>query len=65
MRAFQHLTVAMEHVLSTVLRPPRLPPKTEVLASREVLERGVHQSLTLADAAAFKGGPITMLTPGH
>lgn len=56
----------MEHVLSTVLRPPRLPPKTEeVLASREVLERGVHQSLTLADAAAFKGGPITMLTPGH
>lgn len=45
-RAFQHLTVAIEHVLSTALRPPRLAPQTEVLASREV-QRGLwHQSLT-------------------
>lgn len=39
MRAFQHLTVATEPV-SAALRPPRLPRKTEVLASQGVCNRG-------------------------
>ena len=46
MRAFQHLTVAIEHVLSAALRPPKLPPKTESWPARGVQRGFWLQSLT-------------------
>jgi len=63
MRDFQHLTVAIEPVLSAALRPPRLPPKTEVLASHGGAAGALASEPHTADAAAFSGSPIMMLAP--
>lgn len=63
MRAFQHLTVAIEHVLSAALRPPKLPPKTEVLASQRGAMGVLASEPHTADVATFNAAPTMMLAP--
>lgn len=63
MRAFQQLTVAIEHVLSAALRPPKLPPKTEVLASQRGAMGVLASEPHTVDVATFNAAPAMMLAP--
>lgn len=61
MRAFQHLTVAIEHVLSSPGHP--LPPQDRVLATSQRGNGVLGFRASHSDAATFNGGPIMMLAP--
>lgn len=62
MRAFQHLTVATEYVLSAAIGPPGCLPRRGSWPARRC-NVGSGMGPHTADVAAFKPGPIMMLTP--